>query len=221
MPCKLRNVFLLSMGGEKKKRKLKLHRNISFHLESPMSGDFPGGRVAKTLCSQCRGHRFDPWSGNWIPQATTKKSHVSQQRSKIPHAATKTWGSEGQKESHVWRHTIGENRGQFPPRMTGKRSCFNTCRDKFSRYHRILKIQYFPPEAGSLFPDALSLPFCAPNLSPPLCSECIPTAPAPGLILAWHNPRPSFQIQLKTSLWDGVECFSGLCIPTALSCYLN
>ena len=26
--------------------------------------DFPGGPVAKILCSQCRGPRFDPWSGN-------------------------------------------------------------------------------------------------------------------------------------------------------------
>ena len=26
--------------------------------------DFPGGPVVKTLCSQCRGHGFDPWSGN-------------------------------------------------------------------------------------------------------------------------------------------------------------
>ena len=26
--------------------------------------DFPGGRVAKTPCSQCRGPGFDPWSGN-------------------------------------------------------------------------------------------------------------------------------------------------------------
>ena len=24
----------------------------------------PGGPVIKTLCSQCRGHRFNPWSGN-------------------------------------------------------------------------------------------------------------------------------------------------------------
>ena len=28
--------------------------------------------MAKTLHSQCRGPRFDPWSGNWIPHATTK-----------------------------------------------------------------------------------------------------------------------------------------------------
>ena len=26
--------------------------------------DCPGGLAAKTLCSQCRGPRFDPWSGN-------------------------------------------------------------------------------------------------------------------------------------------------------------
>ena len=25
-------------------------------------GDFPGGSVAETLCSQCRGPGFDPWS---------------------------------------------------------------------------------------------------------------------------------------------------------------
>ena len=24
--------------------------------------DFPGGPVVKTLCFQCRGHGFDPWS---------------------------------------------------------------------------------------------------------------------------------------------------------------
>ena len=28
------------------------------------SGEFPGGPVVKTLCSHCRGHWFDPWSGN-------------------------------------------------------------------------------------------------------------------------------------------------------------
>ena len=26
--------------------------------------DFPGGPVVKTPCFHCRGHRFDPWSGN-------------------------------------------------------------------------------------------------------------------------------------------------------------
>ena len=28
------------------------------------SEDFPGGPVAKTPSSQCRGPRFNPWSGN-------------------------------------------------------------------------------------------------------------------------------------------------------------
>ena len=34
--------------------------------------DFPGGPVAKTLCSQCSGPRFDPWLGNYISCVTTK-----------------------------------------------------------------------------------------------------------------------------------------------------
>ena len=37
-------------------------------------GDFPGGPVAKTPHSQCRGPGFDPWSGIQIPHATTKDS---------------------------------------------------------------------------------------------------------------------------------------------------
>ena len=33
--------------------------------EENLHGDFPGGPVVKTpSCSQCRGHGFDPWSGN-------------------------------------------------------------------------------------------------------------------------------------------------------------
>ena len=39
--------------------------------------DFPGGPVAKTLHSQCRGPRFDPWSGNNIPHATSKGLHAA------------------------------------------------------------------------------------------------------------------------------------------------
>ena len=46
--------------------------------------DFPAGSVVKTPHSQCRGPGFNPWSGNWIPHATTKS----------PHAATKTWCSQ-------------------------------------------------------------------------------------------------------------------------------
>jgi len=36
-----------------------------------MLGDFLGGPAVKTQCSQC-GPRFSPWSGSWIPRATTK-----------------------------------------------------------------------------------------------------------------------------------------------------
>ena len=34
--------------------------------------DFPGGLLGKTPCSQCKGSRFHPWSGNKIPHASTK-----------------------------------------------------------------------------------------------------------------------------------------------------
>ena len=33
-------------------------------LKETESWDFPGGPVGKTPRSQCRGPRFDPWSGN-------------------------------------------------------------------------------------------------------------------------------------------------------------
>ena len=34
--------------------------------------DYPGGPVAKTLCSQRRGLRFNPWSKKKIPHITAK-----------------------------------------------------------------------------------------------------------------------------------------------------
>ena len=33
-------------------------------IERTIERGFPGGPVAKTLCSQCRGPGFNPWSGN-------------------------------------------------------------------------------------------------------------------------------------------------------------
>ena len=38
--------------------------------------DFPGGPVAKTPGSQCRGPGFDPWPGTQIPYTVTKNSHT-------------------------------------------------------------------------------------------------------------------------------------------------
>ena len=39
--------------------------------------DFPGGLMAKTLPSHCRGPGFHPWSGNWILHATTESLHAA------------------------------------------------------------------------------------------------------------------------------------------------
>ena len=47
----------------------------SIMLFKRFQGDFPGGPVAKTPCSQFRGPRFKPSSGNEIPHAATKNSH--------------------------------------------------------------------------------------------------------------------------------------------------
>ena len=41
------------------------------------AGNFPGDPVAKTPCSQCRGHGFDSWSENQIPHEAAKCSHVA------------------------------------------------------------------------------------------------------------------------------------------------
>ena len=37
--------------------------------------DFPGGPMAKTLLSECRGPGFQPWSGNESPHAIPKSFH--------------------------------------------------------------------------------------------------------------------------------------------------
>jgi len=37
--------------------------------------DSPGGPGAMTPGSQCRGPRFHPWTGNFIPHAATESSH--------------------------------------------------------------------------------------------------------------------------------------------------
>ena len=40
-------------------------------------GDFAGGPVAMTLCSQCRGPGFNPWPGTKISHAATKNLHAT------------------------------------------------------------------------------------------------------------------------------------------------
>ena len=39
-------------------------RRISFKAIRKYFGDFPGGQVAKTSHSQCKGPGFNPWSEN-------------------------------------------------------------------------------------------------------------------------------------------------------------
>ena len=50
----------------------------------PLSWDFPGGPVVKTTCSQCRGLRFDPCSGKWIPCATARTWHSEKTQTRLP-----------------------------------------------------------------------------------------------------------------------------------------
>ena len=49
--------------------------SLSFlNIVEPWGSDldfFPGSPVVKTLCFQCRGHGFNPWSGNWDPLCCT------------------------------------------------------------------------------------------------------------------------------------------------------
>ena len=50
----------LSMKVKVENEKVGLKLNI----QKTKIRDFPGGPVARTLCSQCRGSRFISWSGN-------------------------------------------------------------------------------------------------------------------------------------------------------------
>ena len=92
-------VFLLygmhrRLGGKTKQRwplsVSFLFYVISGFLKREHSQDSPGSPGAKTLPSQGRGPRFETWSGNQIPYATT----VFIPQIKIPHAAAKTQGSQ-------------------------------------------------------------------------------------------------------------------------------
>ena len=58
------------------------HSRCNEHLLNDYCRDSPGGPGVKTLCSQSRGHRFDPWSGKIQhtaeqpnPWATTTELH--------------------------------------------------------------------------------------------------------------------------------------------------
>ena len=108
----------------------KIHRKGKQGVET----DFPGGPVAKTPGSQCRGPGFNPWSENCIPHDATARFRVPQWRGKIPHDATEAWHSQinketnkCQKEKEPWRSlrvqkrkngAHGERGGVSKPRGT-------------------------------------------------------------------------------------------------------
>ena len=72
----LMNVFTVQKGVCLQSSSLNGQKTWTGISQKKSSRDFPGGPVAKTLCFQFRGHRFNPWSGNWIPHATTKCEHA-------------------------------------------------------------------------------------------------------------------------------------------------
>ena len=66
---RLNNTFLNNQQvTEEIKRELKkfleTNDNENTTTQKRWDGDFPGGPGAKTPCSQCKGSRFNPWSGN-------------------------------------------------------------------------------------------------------------------------------------------------------------
>ena len=80
---------------------------VPYSRKTLLHGDFPGGPVANTPCSQCGELGFNPWSGNEIPHAAAKSSHVAterscmlQQRTKIECAATKIRHSQTNKNKY-------------------------------------------------------------------------------------------------------------------------
>ena len=47
--------------------------HVSIHsFKRAFTGDFPGGPVAETQCSQCKQPEFNPWSGVYFSHTTTK-----------------------------------------------------------------------------------------------------------------------------------------------------
>ena len=82
MPSEVRKtntLYHLYVESKKYNKLVNITKKKQTHRYREQTRDFPGGPVAKTPCSQWRGPRFNPWSGNWIPRAATKS----------PHAATK------------------------------------------------------------------------------------------------------------------------------------
>ena len=53
---------------------------MSFYEQKSLHWDFSGGPMVKTLRSQCKGHRFNPWSGNKEPTSCTVRKEGRKER---------------------------------------------------------------------------------------------------------------------------------------------
>ena len=49
-------------------------------FQKPWKWGFPGSPVVKTWCSQCRGHRFNLWYRNSVPEISVRESLVRSHR---------------------------------------------------------------------------------------------------------------------------------------------
>ena len=65
----------LSMGFSRQEYWSGLNRHF---CKEDLQGSFPGGSVVKTLCSQYRGHGFDPWLGTKVlfPVSVKENPHT-------------------------------------------------------------------------------------------------------------------------------------------------
>ena len=65
-----------------------LEVSICFFVRVP--SDFPHGPVVKTLCCQCRGHRFNPWSGKFLMLYWVAKKKKERDYDMYKHTHTQT-----------------------------------------------------------------------------------------------------------------------------------
>lgn len=94
------------------------------------SGASPGGAAAKTVCSQCRAPRFDPWPGNETPRAATKNP-VCLQHTELCSGfcgsldRSGVWGRVGLTEPHTHTpHTHAPTQAHTHPTPTHRHTPF-------------------------------------------------------------------------------------------------
>ena len=59
--------------------------------------EFPGGPVVRTLCFQCRGPGFDPWSGNLDPTSHMAQPNTHTHTHTHTHTKNRRWAGRGRR----------------------------------------------------------------------------------------------------------------------------